>query len=437
MGLAGIERWFGIRSAGSTWGREVLAGLTTFFTVSYIIVVNPQILAAAGIPVGPSLVATALTAAFGTLAMGLFARRPFAVAPYMGENAFIAYTVVGALGFSWQVALGGIFWAGVLFVILTLTGWRRWLADSIPMGLKCAFAVGIGLFLVFLGLIEAGFVKLGVEGAPVHAGNLREPTVWLAALGFFLIIILQIRKVPAALILGILAIAGIGFLARLQPPPKSLVSVPPDLSPIFLQLDFFAPWQPAFLSILFTIFILDFLDTVGTLYGLGHKAGILDREGRFPEVEKPMMCDAAATVTASLLGTTTSGVYIESASGIGAGGRTGMVAVVCGLLFLVALFFVPLVEAIPAFAYAPVLVVVGFTMTTAIKHIALDDLTELVPAMLTVALMCFTFNIGIGITAGLASYPVVKVAGGRGREVNAGTWILAALSVIFFALYPW
>lgn len=434
---ARLESWFGIRKAGSTVGREVLAGMTTFFTVSYIIVVNPQILKAAGIPVGPSLVATALTAALGTLAMGLYARRPFAVAPYMGENAFVAFTVVGALGFSWQVALGGIFWAGILFLILTVTGWRRWLADSIPMGLKSAFAVGIGLFLVFLGLIEANLVRLGVEGAPVHVGNFREPTAWLAIFGFFLTMILLVRRIPAALIIAIGVTTILGFATGLQPLPAGVVSPPPSLVPTFLQLDFFGAWQPAFLSVLFTIFILDFLDTVGTLYGLGHRAGILDEEGRFPQVEKPMMCDAGSTVAASLFGTTTSGVYIESASGIESGGRTGLVAVVCGVLFLLALFFVPLVEAIPKFAYAPVLIVVGMSMTTAARQIALDDLTELVPAMLTVGLMCFTFNLGIGITAGLASYPVMKVAAGRGREVNAGTWLLAGLSLLFFFLYPY
>jgi len=435
--MRAVGNWFGIHAAGSTWSREIVAGFTTFFTVSYIIVVNPQILAAAGIPVGPSLVATALTAAIGTLAMGLYAKRPFAVAPYMGENAFVAFTVVGALGFSWQVALGGIFWAGILFVILTLTGWRRWLADSIPMTLKAAFGVGIGLFLMFLGLIEGDIVRLGVEGAPVHVANLREPKVWLALFGFLLTIILLLRKVHAALMIGIVATALLGFATGQQAPPKGFMELPPSLAPIFLQFEPWAAWQPAFLSVLFTIFILDFLDTVGTLYGLGHQAKILDAQGRFPKVEKPMMCDAGATVAAAMLGTTTSGCYIESASGIQAGGRTGLVAVVCGILFLLALFFVPLVEAIPKFAYAPIVIIVGMTMTTAAKQIDWEDLTELIPAILTVALMCFTFNLGIGITAGLVSYPLVKVVSGRRQEVNVPTWILAGLSLLFFVLYPY
>ena len=432
-----LDRFFGIRSSGSSFWREIVAGLTTFITVSYIVVVNPKILEAAGLPVGASLVATAITAAFGTLAMGLYARRPFAVAPYMGENAFFAFTVVGALGFSWQVALGGVFWAGILFVILTLTGARTWLANAVPPSLKAAFAVGIGLFLAFLGLMSSGIVRLGVEGAPVHVADLRAPGPLIAIGAFFLMVLLTIRKVPGALILGIAAATLAAWCLGLQKMPESLWGAPPDIMPIFAQADLMGALAPAFLPVLFTMFILDFLDTVGTLYGLGYKAGLVDKDGKMEDVEKPMLCDAASTVVAGICGTTTSGVYIESASGIQAGGRTGLVAVVCGLLFLAAIPFAPLVAAIPSFAYGPVLIFVGMMMLTAIRHVNLEEIAELVPAFLTVILMCFTLNLGIGITAGLVSYPLCKIAAGKIKEVRPGTWLLAGLSALFFVLYPY
>jgi AGZA family xanthine/uracil permease-like MFS transporter len=419
------------------WRREALAGTTTFATMSYIIVVNPKILEAAGIPFGPSMVATILCAAVGTLLMGVWARRPFAVAPYMGQNAFVAYTVVGVLGYPWQTALGAIFIGGSLFTLLSLFRARELLAESIPESLKRSFAVGIGLFLAFIGLSTMGIVAPGTGDVPVRAGDLSEPAVQLAAAGFALMVALHLLKVPGSILLAILATAGGAVLLGLAPRPEALIGGPPDLGPTFLALDIPAALTWGFASVILTIFVLDLVDTIGTLIGLGYKAGLVDEEGRMPGMERALQCDAVATVVASLLGTTTAGAYIESATGIEAGGRTGRTAIVTALWFLAALFFAPLFSSVPPAAYGPALVMVGMLMLEPVRGLPFDDLSELLPAFLTITLMSFTYDLGVGITAGLASYVALKVVTGRAREVKTGMWILGGLSVLFYVFYPY
>lgn len=432
-----IEKLFSIRALGTSIPQEITAGLTTFFTMAYIIVVNPKILEAAGIPFGPSMVATILSTVFGTLLMGFYAKRPFAIAPYMGENAFIAYTVVRVMGYSWQTALGAIFVSGVLFIFLTVLKVRSWLAEAIPDSLKKAFSVGIGLFLSFVGLNECGIVRLGVPGAPVHIGNLHEPTVLLAVLGFVLIGLLMIWRVKAAMLLGILAVTVMSIVLGLIPLPETWVSLPPDVSPLFLQLDVRGALTWGMFSVVLTVFVMAFLDTIGTLIALGHKANMLDERGNLPGMERPMMCDAVATTISSLFGTTTAGAYIESATGIAAGGRSGLTAVVTAILFLLALFVAPFLTIVPAFAYGPSLVVVGALMISPVTQLRFDDLSESIPAFCVITLMSFTYNIGIGMTAGFVTYPVFKVLTGRGRSVNQGSWVLATLSLLFFVFYPY
>ena len=432
-----IEKLFNIRALGTSIPQEITAGLTTFFTMAYIIVVNPKILEAAGIPFGPSMVATILSTVFGTLLMGFYAKRPFAIAPYMGENAFIAYTVVRVMGYSWQTALGAIFVSGVLFIFLTVLKVRSWLAEAIPDSLKKAFSVGIGLFLSFVGLNECGIVRLGVPGAPVHIGNLHEPTVLLAVLGFVLIGLLMIWRVKAAMLLGILAVTVMSIVLGLIPLPETWVSLPPDVSPLFLQLDVRGALTWGMFSVVLTVFVMAFLDTIGTLIALGHKANMLDERGNLPGMERPMMCDAVATTISSLFGTTTAGAYIESATGIAAGGRSGLTAVVTAILFLLALFVAPFLTIVPAFAYGPSLVVVGALMISPVTQLRFDDLSESIPAFCVITLMSFTYNIGIGMTAGFVTYPVFKVLTGRGRSVNQGSWVLATLSLLFFVFYPY
>ncbi len=432
-----IANYFGLELVGTTFRREVLAGVTTFVTMSYIIAVNPAIMKAAGIPEGPSMVATVMTAVVGTLVMGLYANRPFAIAPYMGENAFIAYTVVKVLGYSWQTAMAAVFLAGVMFALLTVARVRQWMVEALPPGLCYSFGVGIGLFLSFIGLNESGIVALGVAGAPVRIGNLAAPSVEVAVLSFVLIAVLMVRRVPGAILLGILISAGVAFVTGVAKPPSLWISMPPNPAPIMLQLDLRGALSVGFFGVLLTIFVMALIDTMGSLIGVSARAGFLDADGTLPQIERPMLADAIATMFAGLAGTTTSGAYIESAAGVHAGGRTGLTAVVVAALFAMSLFFAPLVAAIPAAAYAPALIAVGAMMIAPVVKINFDDYTELIPAFTVIALMSFTYNIGIGITAGLILYPLVKLAAGRRSEVHAGLWLLCGLSILFYVFYPY
>lgn len=432
-----IRKFFQIDELGTTIGQEFVAGATTFVTMVYIVIVNPKILEAAGIPFGPSMVATILTAFFGTLALGVYAKRPFAIAPYMGENAFVAYTVVKVLGYSWQTALGAIFIGGVIFTVITVAGIRGWLSRAIPEGLKIGFAVGIGLFISFIGLNTTGIVKLGVPGAPLHVGNFHDPSVQLAIFGFLFIGFLMIRKVKGAILLGIITVSLLAFFTNVSPMPEKLVGMPPSLDATFLQLDIRGALTWGFFAVVLTILVMDFVDTMGTLIGLAYRAKLVDENGNLPEIEKPMLCDALSTVVASLLGTTSAGAYIESATGIEAGGRTGLASVFTAFLFLLTLFLAPFFTAVPGCAYGPALIIVGMLMISPIVRVKFDDLTEIIPIFSIIALMSFTYNLGIGITASFVLYPLMKVLAGRFREVHPGLWFLAALSLLFFIFYPY
>lgn len=432
-----IKKYFEIDRLGSSLKQEIIGGATTFITMAYIIIVNPKILEAAGMPFGASMVATIMSAFFGTLLMGVYAKRPFAIAPYMGENAFIAYTVVNVLGYSWQTALGAIFIGGVLFTILTILKIRSWLAYAIPESLKIAFAAGIGLFLAFIGLNETGIVKIGVPGAPVHVGNFKDPAVLLGIFAFLLIGILMIKKINGSILIGILVTALIGFIFKVSPFPEKLISMPPDISPVLFQLDVLGAVSWGFLSVVLVVFVMDFVDTMGTLLGLGYKAKMLDENGNLPEIEKPMLSDALATIIGALLGTTTTGTYIESATGIEAGGKTGLTAVVTALLFLSALFFAPLFSAIPGYAYGSSLIIVGLLMLSPVTNLKFDDLAESIPVFVTMTLMCFTYNLGIGMTAGFVVYPLTMFVDGRIKEVSGGMWVFFGFSILFYIFYPY
>lgn len=432
-----MKKYFQFEKHSTTYPKELIGGITTFVTTAYIIIVNPAILESAGIPRGPSTVATIITAVFGTLFMGLYAKRPFTIAPYMGENAFIAFTVCGVLGYSWQTALGAIFISGVLFVILTLVGVRKYLAESIPFSLKCAFTVGIGLFLTFIGLNETGIVKIGVHGAPVTFGSIASENVLIAIIGFVLIAILLIRRVPGGMLIGIIGTAALAFVFGTAPLPKGFISLPPDVREIFFNLDIVGAFTWGFFSVVLTVFVMDFVDTIGTLIGVSSLAGFLDKNGNLPDIEKPMLVDATSTVFGSILGTTTSGCFIESAAGIEAGARTGFASVITAMFFLLAMFFAPFLTAIPPEAYGPALVTVGFLMLKPIKGIKFDDYSELFPSAVTIVLMSFTYNIGIGMTAGFILYPLFKIASGKTRDIKPGMYVLAGLSILFYVFFPY
>ena len=432
-----LNRFFEFEKHKTSFAREIVAGLTTFTTMSYIVVVNPAILAQAGIPAGPSFVATIAAAVFGCTLMGLYANRPFAIAPYMGENAFIAFTVCVQLGYKWQTALGAIFIAGVLFVVLTLLRLRQWVVDSVPLSLRYSFAVGIGLFLTFIGLNQTGIVALGVVGAPVRSGHLTSPAVLVAIFGFLLLSVLVIRKTPGAILLGIVVTAVVAFVFKTAPAPAHFVSFPPSLRPIFWQIDLRGALSWGAFPVVLTVFIMAFVDTMGTLIGLSARAGFLDKDGKLPQIERPMIVDALTTTLAPILGTTTSGAFVESATGIEAGGRTGLTVLVVAACFAATLFFSPFVAAIPAQAFGPALILVGLFMLEPIAKINFADYTESIPAFAVVTLMCFSFNIGVGITAGFVLYPLGKLVTGKIREIKPGLWILTTLSLLFFIFYPY
>ncbi len=431
-----MQAFFEFKRHKTSYRQETLAGVTTFLTMAYIIIVNPAVLENAGIPRGPSVTATILAAVIGTTIMALWARRPFAIAPYMSENAFIAFVVVKVMGYTWQVALGAVFIAGALFTLLTVFKIRSWLAESIPMSLKASFAVGIGLFLTFIGLNEIGLVVLGVPGAPVRLGNLAQPSLLLAVAGFMLVVVLMARRVHGALVIGIIATTTGSILLGITPLPTNIVSMPPSLEPIMFKLDIAGALTPQFFPVVMVIFIMAFLDTIGTLIGLSMRADLLDEHGNLPEIERPMLADALATMAAPLLGTSTTGAYIESAAGIEEGGRTGFSALVVAALFALSLFFAPLFTIVPPHAYGIALVVIGSFMIKPVTQIDFDDLTELIPAFLTIVLMIFTYNIGVGMTSGMITYVLLKVCTGRVREVKAGMWVLALLSVSLFVFMP-
>src|SRR5437660_7869332 len=416
---------FHLTERGTSIRTEILGGVTTFLAMAYIIVVNPAILRAAGLPTGASTVATIVVAALGSFLMGVWAKRPIAVAPYMGENAFIAFGLA-ALGVTWQQRLGAVFVSGVIFLIITLAGVRTWLADAISTSMKHSFAVGIGLFLAFIGLNEIGVVaSSSVPGVPVKIGNLRSPEVLLGIAGFVIIMVLLQRNVRGAIIIGIAVIAAAGILLGYGHAPRAVVAMPVSIAPIALKLDILGVLRLSFLPILLTLFVMSFLDTLGTLVGLGAAAEIDD-------LKKPMLVDAVACVFSGLVGTSTSGAYIESATGIREGARTGLAAITTAALFALSLFFVPLVEPLQQlrFAYAPALIAVGVLMVPSIRKIDFDDMTELVPAFVTIIVMVFTYNIGNGLTAGLVLYPLVKLL--AGRKVGAGVIILALICLSYY-----
>lgn len=401
--------------------------MTTFVSMAYIIVVNPAILAAAQFPQGPSTVATILTAVFGTLLMGLYANRPFAVAPYMGENAFIAFGLA-AFGITWQQRLGAVFVSGIIFLVITLAGLRTWLADSISRSMKHSFAAGIGLFLTFIGLFEAGIVKSS-QAVPVQLGDVRSPEVLLAVFGFIVIGVLMYRRVPGAILIGIIVTAAAGSILGVGKLPDRVFALPftgaYGIGAIALELDVVSILRVAFLPILLTLFLMAFFDTLGTLVAL-------DPDG---DLKKPMLVDALSCTFSGLAGTSTSGAYIESSTGIREGARTGLASVVTAALFALSLFVIPVFEPMQSlqYAYAPALLIVGMLMLRAATKIDFDDLTELVPAFTTVIVMVFTFNVANGLTAGLVLYPVMKALAGRARELRAGTLVLAGLCVLYYA----
>ena len=426
-----LDSYFRISESGSTVRTELLAGLTTFLTMAYIIFVNPSILKAAGMDEGAVFVATCLAASFGTAVMGLYARFPVALAPGMGLNAYFAYGVVLGMGHSWQVALGAVFISGILFFILSVLPVREWIINSIPRSLKISISAGIGFFLAIIGLKNAGIV-VDHQATLVTMGDLTDPKVLLACVGFLAILVLSARRVPGAIIVAILGVTVLGIALGVSD-AGGVFSMPPDIAPTFMQMDIMGALEVGFITIIFVFLFVDLFDTAGTLVGVAHRGGLLDDDGRVPGLKKMLMADSSATIVGAAMGTSTTTSYIESAAGISAGGRTGLTAVVVAILFLLCLFLSPLAGTVPDYATAPALVFVACLMARGMAEIDWDDITEVGPAVITAITMPLTFSIANGIGLGFISFVVVKLLGGKVSEVNPAIAVLAVLFAVKFA----
>ena len=423
-----LERLFQLKAHNTSVRTELLAGVTTFLAMAYILFVNPSILGATGMDKGAVFVATCLAAAIGSALMGLIANYPIALAPGMGLNAFFTYTVVLHLGHTWQVALGAVFLSALMFFLLSIFRIREWIINSIPLPLRSGIAAGIGLFLALIALQTAGIV-VGNPATLVGLGDLSKPGPLLAILGFFLIVALEARKVTGAVLIGILAVTVIAIALGVTA-FGGVVSMPPSLAPTFLQLDIKGALDVGLISVIFAFLFVDLFDNSGTLIGVAKRAGLMGKDGHLPKMGRALIADSSAAMFGSLLGTSTTTSYIESAAGVSAGGRTGLTAVVVAVLFLLALFFAPLAGSVPAFATAPALFFIAVLMASGLAEIDWDDLTTAAPVLVTALAMPLTYSIANGIAFGFITWTVLKLLSGRTRELNSALIVLSILFVI-------
>ncbi|WOS37725.1 Adenine permease AdeQ [Oligella urethralis] len=427
-----FESLFKLREHHTTARTEVVAGLTTFLTMAYIIFVNPQILGTTGMDQGAIFVSTCLAAAIGCFVMAFFANWPIGMAPGMGLNAFFAFTVVGALGYTWQQALGAVFVSGVIFIILTATGIRAWLIRGIPKSLRSSIVAGIGLFLAFIALQTSGIVVHN-QATLVGQGDLSSHQVLFTILGFFVIVALDTLRVKGAILIGILFVSLLSVLFGYSQAPDSLISMPPSIAPTFLQLDIWGVLNFGFINVILVFVLVEVFDATGTLIGVAKRAGLMP-EDRPNRLGKALFADSTAILAGSLIGTSSTTAYAESASGVQSGGRTGMTAMVVGILFLLSLFFAPIAGIVPAYATAPALLYVAGLMMRELIEIDWGDPTEAVPASLTALIMPFTYSIAEGIAFGFISYVVLKLITGKFRDLHIATILVAALFIVRFAI---
>ena len=427
-----LQRLFTLQARGTSFKREVVAGCTTFMAMSYVLFVNPAMLAQTGMDQGAVFVATCLAAALGCLLMGLLANLPVALAPGMGLNAFFTYVIVLEQGHSWQTALACVFFSGCLFLLLSLFKVREWIINSIPLPLKMGIAAGIGMFLALIALKTANII-VASPATLVTLGDLHSPQVVLALLGFFIIFALAHRGWHAAVLISIVLVtAAAWWLGDTQ--FSAVVAMPPSLMPTFMQLDFAAALQLSMLPVILSLLFLDLFDTSGTLVAVSHKAGLMQQDGRLPDLSKALIADSSATIAGAMLGTSTTTSYVESTSGVAAGGRTGLTAVVTGLLFLAALWFSPLAAMVPAYATAGALLYVATLMLSSLQHVQWDDMIQAVPVSVVLIMMPLTFSISDGIGMGFISYAVLCLLTGKLSRTTLSVWILA---LVFLAKFIW
>lgn len=430
-----LEKLFKLKENNTTFKTEILAGLTTFFTMSYLFVLSPKILAGAGLDFTATLTITALLIFLCSTLMGLYANKPYAVAPFLGETAFIAYTIVGTLGFSLKTAFAAIMVCGFMLLLMSIFKLRIYIVNQIPEAIKITFCTGLGLFFIFIALKDIGIVNFTQNSIPLETGNFTSFPIILGCFSFLLLITLVKRNIQGAVLISILTTTIIGLLAGDIELPKQIISLPSDFQSAFCQLDFKGLLDKNFIPIFFVIFILVNIDTSGALVSLSYKTENANKGN--DDLGKTMISDSISVILAPIFGTTTPGAYIDSMTGINAGGRTGLTAITVGLLFLLGLLFAPLISIIPSYAYAPALLYVGILMTTVIAKTDFEDISEFAPVIFTICAMIFTYNIGSGIISGFIIYPLMKLFCGQKNKTNKITWILFVLSLIYFAIYPY
>ena len=417
-----LEKTFYLKLNNTTVKKELLAGFTTFITMAYIIFVNPQMMAASGMDQGASFVGTCLAAAIACIAMGLYANWPVGLAPGMGLNAFFTYTVVNEMGYAWEIALGAVFLAGILFVIMSVTPLRRWMLDSIPLNLRIAMGSGVGLFIGFIGLKSGGII-ISNDATLLSLGDFSKIETLLAALGFLSITILSVRKIPGAIIIGVLGITIIGiFLGIVN--FNGVVSMPPSLAPTLMKLDIMGALDLAMISVIMSFLFVNLFDTAGTLLGVATRANLIDEKGDIKNLDKALKADSSSSVFGAFFGCSPVTSYVESSAGIEAGGRTGLAAVVVGILFIIAIFFSPVAAIIPAYATAGALVYVAILMLSGMERLNWQDSSELLPALIIIIMIPLTFSIANGIALGFIAYIAIKIFTGKLKSISSGAWFL-------------
>ena len=425
-----LERIFSLKSNNTSVRKELLAGFTTFVTMAYIIFVNPQIMSISGMDQGASFVATCIAAAIACMFMGFYANWPVGLAPGMGLNAFFTFTVVGELGYSWEIALGAVFIAGILFVIMSVTNLRKWMLESIPLNLRISMGCGVGLFVGFIGLKSGGLI-ISNEATLLSLGNFAQIETLLSALGFLIISILAVRKVPGAIILGVLIITligiGIGLIEF-----NGLVSVPPSIAPTFLKMDILGALDVAMISIIFSFLFVNLFDTAGTLLGVANRANLVNKDGEIIDIDKALKADSSSSAVGTFFGCSPVTSYVESSAGVEAGGRTGLTAVIVGIFFLISIFFSPLASIIPTFATAGALIYVAILMLSGMEKLNWSDITELLPALIIIVMIPLTFSIANGIALGFIAYITLKVFTGGQADITYGAWFLTLIFVSKF-----
>ena len=427
-----LERTFQLELNNTSIKQEFIAGFTTFITMAYIIFVNPQMMAASGMDLGASFVGTCIAAAIACFAMGFYSNWPVGLAPGMGLNAFFTYTVVGEMGYSWEVALGAVFLAGILFVIISITPLRQWMLNSIPMNLRIAMGAGVGLFVGFIGLKTGGIIVQN-EATFLSLGNFKNIETLLAALGFLLILVLAVRKVVGAIIIGVLAVTVSGLLLGLIQ-FNGIVSSPPNLKPILFKLDIIGAIDVAMISVIISFLFVNLFDTAGTLLGVASRANLIQDSGKIVNLDKALKADSTSSVAGSFFGCSPVTSYVESSAGVEAGGRTGLTAVIIGMFFLIAIFFSPIASMVPSYATAGALVYVAILMLGGMERLDWSDNTELLPALIMIIMIPLTFSIANGIAIGFIAYVVLKLAARKTPDISMGAWFLFMIFVLKFIL---